>query len=185
MKAGGMASDQAALMTWYVGMATMVFIGVAKLILSFAGGWVQNVVPQAGLLGSIAGIGVVLIGFVPLIDIFGMPLVGMIALGLIFYTLVAEIHLPFRIPGVLGAVAAGTVLYYILAPAGLVGGSYTPPHAEFHFGFPIPTLGFLNGVREALKYLPIAIPFGVLTVIQYLGADFVLDLLVWLAARQV
>ena len=41
-------------MTWYVGMATMIFIGVAKLILSFAGGWVQKVVPQAGLLGSIA-----------------------------------------------------------------------------------------------------------------------------------
>jgi len=165
MKARGMAPDQAALMTWYVGMATMIFIGVAKLILSFAGGWVQKVVPQAGLLGSIAGIGVVLIGFVPLLDIFGMPLVGMIALGLIFYSLVAEIRLPFRIPGVLGAIAAGTILYYILAPAGLIGGAYTPPQAQLHFGFPLPTLGFIYGLREALKYLPIAIPFGVLTVV--------------------
>jgi adenine/guanine/hypoxanthine permease len=165
MKASGMAPDQAALMTWYVGMATMVFIGVAKVILSFAGGWVQRVVPQAGLLGSIAGIAVVLIGFIPLIDIFGMPLVGMIALGLIFYTIIAVIHLPFRIPGVLAAVAVGTVLYYILAPAGLVGTAYTPPHAELHFGFPIPTLGFINGIREALKYLPIALPFGLLTVV--------------------
>src|SRR2546421_9446560 len=52
MKARGMAPDQAALMTWYIGMATMTFIGVVKLILSFAGGWVQKVVPQAGLLGS-------------------------------------------------------------------------------------------------------------------------------------
>src|SRR5690349_17520615 len=48
MKARGMAPDEAAMMTWYIGMATMFFIGVAKLILSFAGGWVQKVVPQAG-----------------------------------------------------------------------------------------------------------------------------------------
>ncbi len=165
MKARGMAPDQAALMTWYIGMATMIFIGVVKLILSFAGGWVQKVVPQAGLLGSIAGIGVVLIGFVPLVDIFGMPVVGMISLGLIFYSVVAEIRLPFQLPGVLGAVAVGTILYYILAPAGLLGSSYAPPQAQLHFGFPIPTLGFVYGLREALKYLPIAIPFAVLTVV--------------------
>jgi adenine/guanine/hypoxanthine permease len=165
MKARGMSPDDAALMTWYIGMATMVFIGIAKLILSFAGGWVQKVVPQAGLLGSIAGIGIGLIGFVPLVDIFGMPLVGMIALGLILYTLVAEIQLPFRLPGVLAAVIAGTAVYYILGPLGLIGGTYAPPHPALHFGLPIPTLGFLSGVTEALKYLPIAIPFGLLTVV--------------------
>src|SRR5262245_25494984 len=98
MKARGMNPNDAAMMTWYIGMATMVFIGVLKLILSFVGGWVQKVVPQAGLLGSIAGIGIALIGFIPLVDIFGMPVVGMISLGLILYTLVAEIHLPFKIP---------------------------------------------------------------------------------------
>ena len=61
------------MMTWYIGMATMVMIGVIKLVLSFCGGWVQKMVPQAGLLGSLAGIGLALIGFVPLLDIFGMP----------------------------------------------------------------------------------------------------------------
>jgi AGZA family xanthine/uracil permease-like MFS transporter len=34
-----------------------------------------------------------------------------------------------------------------------------------HFGFPLPTLGFVRGLTEALKYLPIAIPFGLLTVV--------------------
>src|SRR5437016_3937302 len=89
----------------------------------------------------------------------------MIALGLILYTLVAEIQLPFQIPGVLAAVAIGTALYYVLAPAGLAGGTYAAPHAELHFGFPLPTLGFVRGLTEALKYLPIAIPFGLLTVV--------------------
>jgi len=165
MKGRGMSPNEAALMTWYIGMATMIFIGIVKVVLSFAGGWVQKVVPQAGLLGSLAGIGIGLIGFVPLVDVFGVPLVGLIALGLILYTLVADIRLPLGIPGVLCAVLAGTVLYYILAPTGLTGGTYAPPHGELHFGLPIPTLGFIRGMREALKYLPIAIPFGLLTIV--------------------
>jgi len=34
-----------------------------------------------------------------------------------------------------------------------------------HIGFPIPTLDFLEGMAQAFKYLPIALPFGLLTVI--------------------
>jgi len=165
MKAKGLPEMEAAEMTWYVGMATMILIGIVKIIFSFIGGWVQKVVPQAGLLGSLAGIGLALIGFVPLVDIFGLPIVGLIALGLILYTLIARIKLPFNIPGVFTAVVTGTVLYYILAPLGIVGSTYTAPVAEFHFGFPLPTMGFLKGFMEALKYLPISIPFGILTVI--------------------
>jgi len=82
------------MMTWYIGMATMVVIGIIKVLFSFIGQWVQRVVPQAGLLGSLAGIGLALIGLVPLVDIFSMPLVGLISLGLIFYSLVARIKLP-------------------------------------------------------------------------------------------
>ena len=62
MKAKGMPVEDAAMMTWYVGMATMVLIGIVKVIFSFIGGWVQKIVPQAGLLGSLAGIGLALIG---------------------------------------------------------------------------------------------------------------------------
>ncbi|MFA6028466.1 MAG: hypothetical protein WC969_01300 [Elusimicrobiota bacterium] len=165
MKAQGMPERDAAMMTWYVGMATMVLIGCVKLVFSFIGQWVQKVVPQAGLLGSLAGIGLALIGFIPIVEIFGMPIVGLIALGLVLYTLVAGIRLPKNVPGVLAAVAIGTVLYYILGPMGLTGGTYAPPSFELHFGFPRPSLDFLHGMREALKYLPIAVPFGILTVV--------------------
>jgi AGZA family xanthine/uracil permease-like MFS transporter len=166
MKARGMGEREAAMMTWYVGMATMVMIGVLKVILSFFGRWIQNIVPQAGLLGSLAGIGLALIGLVPLVDIFGMPLVGLIALGLVLYTLVAEIPLPKNIPGVFAAVALGTVLYYAFGPSGMIGGGYSsPPSPDFHFGLPVPTLAFIGGIVPALTYLPIAIPFGILTVV--------------------
>ena len=166
LKSEGLSEGDAAMMTWYIGMATMVSIGIIKVIFSFVGQWVQRVVPQAGLLGSLAGIGLALIGLLPLIDVFGMPVVGMISLGLIFYTLVARISLPKGLPGVFSAICIGTALYYILAPLGWGGGTFSGiPKLELHFGLPIPTLGFIEGITRALKYLPIAIPFGLLTVV--------------------
>jgi len=166
LKAEGMSERDAAMMTWYLGMATMVFMGILKVVFSFMGKWVQRIVPQAGLLGSLAGIGLGLIGMTPLVDIFGMPLVGLIALGMIFYALVARIRLPWKIPGVFASVAIGTVLYYLLGSTGVVGGTYTgAPPLDLHFGLPVPTLDFAQGISHALKYLPISIPFGILTVV--------------------
>jgi AGZA family xanthine/uracil permease-like MFS transporter len=166
LKAQGMAPHEAAMMTWYIGMATMVMIGVVKIVLSFCGRWVQRVVPQAGLLGSLAGIGLALIGFVPLVEIFGMPLIGLVALGLVLYNLVARIRLPGNFPGVLAAVAVGTALYYILGPLGWAGGTFQGPSGtSLHLAFPTPNLLFLQGIGGALTYLPISIPFALLTVV--------------------
>ncbi len=36
---------------------------------------------------------------------------------------------------------------------------------DLHFGLPLPTLDFLKGLAPAVKYLPLAIPFGILTVV--------------------
>src|SRR5262249_14193421 len=112
LKAEGFAERDAAMMTWYIGMATMVMIGVMKVALWFVGPWVQRAVPQAGLLGSLAGIGLALIGLAPLVDVFGMPVIGLISLGLIFYSLVARIRLPANLPSVAVAIAVGTLIYY-------------------------------------------------------------------------
>lgn len=165
LKQKGMPIRDAAMMTWYIGMATMMLIGVIKLCFSFMGKYIQNIIPQAGLLGSLAGIGLALIGLVPMIDIFSLPVIGMIGLGLVLYNLVAKIDLPKKFPGVLAAVLIGSALYYILAPMGILGVTYAAPKAEFHPGFPLPTLGFLKGMSGAIKYLPIAFPFAILTVI--------------------
>ncbi|HLP14611.1 MAG TPA: hypothetical protein VK470_00055 [Bacteroidota bacterium] len=166
LKAEGMEPREAAMMTWYIGMATMVFIGFTKVVFSFFGNWMNRIVPQAGLLGSLAGIGLALIGIIPLIDIFGAPVIGLVALGIVLTTLVAGIRLPFQIPGVLASVIIGTVLYYGLGSTGLVGASVPVwPPLELHFGLPIPSLEFLKGLGPALKYLPLAIPFAILTVV--------------------
>jgi len=165
MKQSGLAPEVAAIQTWHLGMATMVLSGVFKLALSFAGPWVQRIVPKAGLLGSLAGVGLALIGFLPLVEVFSIPLIGVIALGLVLYTLTAKIALPKNIPGVLVAVVVGTGLYYALAPAGLIGGTYAAPKPELSFGFPWPTFAFWQGMTPAIKYLPISIPFALITVV--------------------
>jgi len=152
-------------LTWQVGMATLILIGVVKVIMSFFGGWIREKVPQAGLLGSLAGIGLVLLGFLPVITIFKMPVVGMVSLGIILYALVARLRLPGRIPGAAAAVLISTFIYFILGHTGLLREAYHTPQFSFSVTLPIPTLGFLKGLEMALNYLPIAIPFGILTIV--------------------
>lgn len=167
-KQDGHSPQDAALLTWYLGMATMVMIGVVKVVLSFCGSWVQKVVPRAGLLGSIAGVGLVLIGFMPLADIFELPVIGMVSLGLMFSALVARVRLPKGIPGVLAAIVIGTALYHVyhlVFPAWLTSHTYSAPVLALHVGMPWPTMDFLKGIVPALKFLPISIPFGILTVV--------------------
>jgi len=93
-------------LAWKLGMGTTVAMGIAKLALSFGGEWVRRVVPRAGLLGSIAGVAILLIAFLPALKVFADPLVGLVALGLILVTFVGGITLPGRIPGALAAVVA-------------------------------------------------------------------------------
>lgn len=158
--------DDAAILAWQVGMATMVIMGVFKLIMSFFGDWVRRAIPEAGLLGSIGGVGIALLGTLQLGEIFGEPVVGMLALGLIVYALVARIRLPLRAPEVLASVVLGAALYYA---SGALGWSVHPiaaPTAHFPIGLPVPTLGFLTGLPLAIRqYLPLALPFAILTVI--------------------
>src|SRR5215216_1644303 len=97
-----MPAAEAAVLAWQVGMATMVMMGVFKLIMSFFGDRIRRAIPEAGLLGSIGGVGIALLGTLQLGEIYGEPVVGMIALGIIIYALVAKIKLPFNFPEVLG-----------------------------------------------------------------------------------
>jgi AGZA family xanthine/uracil permease-like MFS transporter len=150
---------------WAVGMATTFFMGLVKTALAFCGDWVRRHVPQAGLLGSIGGVGLALLTFFPMVAVFSAPVVGLVALGFIVYTLVARLRLPGNAPGVALAVLAGTLLYYLLGPLGWLGSGYVAPELSFSPSLPWPTLTLVPALGQALDYLPIAIPFGLLTII--------------------
>lgn len=140
---------EAAIEAWQVGMACMVLIGVFKAGMAFLGGAIQRIVPQAGLLGSLAGVGISLMACLQLGDILAEPVVGMVSLALIFYALAARIRLPFHVPGVLASVAAGALAYYALGAAGLLVHPLPSLRLELSMGLPVPTLGFLHGMPIA------------------------------------
>ncbi len=165
-RAAGLDPTAAGLETWYLGMAATAAMGALKLLLSFAGRTVRRLVPMAGLLGSLAGIALTLIGFFPMIHLLQFPLVGFLTLGLILYALLAKGSIPLRLPGVLFAVIVGTALYYTAGQFGVLG-MHIPPAAlpTLRLAFPHPDAGILRGFAALGDYLPLVIPFALLTVV--------------------
>ncbi len=166
-KRAGLTPDEAARQAWHIGMCAVVVSGVLKLVCAAGAGWVRRVVPRAGLLGSLAAIALVLIGFLPLLEIMQFPVVGLIALAIILTTLVARIELPFRIPGTLGALVVGSVLYYVLVSMDWIGLVAEESAVRPHLGLlpPWPTLEWMQAMPLAIPYLPVVIPFALATVI--------------------
>jgi AGZA family xanthine/uracil permease-like MFS transporter len=151
-------------LTWHIGMATLFMIGAVKIVTSFFGGWVQRIIPTAGLLGPLAGIGLLLLGFLPILEIFNEAVVGMVALGLIFTALMSRMQLPGRLPGVLMAVLLGTGIHFALGYGGYLS-EFTAPSLQMTFSLPAFSVEFLKSLPQSVKYLTIAIPFGILTII--------------------
>ena len=155
------------IMAWKIGMGVTVAMGVIKLGCAFAGDWVRRVVPRAALLGSIAGVAILLIAFLPSLRIFGDPLVGVVSLVVLLAALLGGVRMPWGLPGALAAVLAGTVVFWgrWALDAGASG-----PHPAVTLGtlglaLPLPTLAWLDAVEATLPYLPLAVPFALATVV--------------------
>jgi adenine/guanine/hypoxanthine permease len=165
-RAAGLDPTSAGLQTWYLGMAATATMGVVKLLLSFAGRAVRRLIPMAGLLGSLAGIALTLIGFFPMVDLLQYPIVGFLTLGLILYALVAKGAVPLRMPGVLFAVIIGTAVYYGAGHFGFLGMQVSAPAMPaLRLAFPHPDAGILQGFAGLGNYLPLIVPFALLTVV--------------------
>ncbi len=165
-KYSGMDEHQAAMTTWYVGMGTMIWMGLIKVGTSFIGSALQRIIPAAALLGSLAGIGLVWLSADALIHIYEVPFVGLLALGIILFTLIAGFEFPFKLPGAAMAVLLGCAAYYILGLSGALSEFHKPSFAGFSFSPPVPsTEGYAALFHGALVFLPVAIPFGLMTIV--------------------
>ena len=165
-RAAGLGAVDAGLETWYLGMAATATMGVVKFALAFGGRAVRRLIPQAGLLGSLAGIALMLIGFFPMVELLQAPIVGFLSLGLVLYALVANGAVPGRLPGVLFAVIVGTVAYYGLGYWGIAGMHLAEPAAPtLRLALPQINAGILHGFTEVADILPLIIPFALLTVV--------------------
>src|SRR5260370_9545112 len=156
------------ILAWKIGMGVTVAMGVIKVGLAFAGDWVRRLVPRAALLGSIAGVAVLLIAFLPALRIFADPLVGVVSLTVVLVALVGGRRLPGGVPGALAAVLAGTAIFWARwALTGVGGGEARPVLALGTPGLPLPrpTLALLHTPDARLPYLPLAVPFALATVV--------------------
>ena len=156
------------ILAWKIGMGVTVLMGAVKLVLAFAGDWVRAVVPRAALLGSIAGVAVLLIAFLPSLRIFADPLVGIVSLTIVLAALVGHRRMPWGMPGALVGVLAGSAIYW--GRWALVAPGAPAPHPALSAGavglaLPWPTLQWLGALDAALGYLPLALPFALATVV--------------------
>ena len=165
-RAAGLDPTAAGLETWYLGMAATVTMGVVKFALAFGGRAVRRLIPQAGLLGSLAGIALMLIGFFPMVELLQFPIVGFLSLGLVLYALVGKGAVPLRMPGVLFAVIAGTLVYYTLGHWGVAGMHIDAPAVPtLRLALPRVDVGILRGFSGIPDILPLIVPFALLTVV--------------------
>ncbi len=165
----GLAEDAAATYTWQIGICSIFISGVFKLACAFGSNWIRRVIPRAGLLGSLASIALVLISFLPLVEIFHFPVVGFIALAIILTTLIGRIPLPGNVPGALGALLIAGGMYHIMNVAGFLHApeaSINPQEAL------LPTewltvfqFGWTEAIGDSLRYLPVVLPFALATVV--------------------
>lgn len=170
--ARGLSPTDAARHAWFLGIAMLLASGVFKLACGLVSGWIRRIVPRAGLLGSLTAIALVIIAFLPLIDIAAQPVAGLVALAVILATLTARWELPRQFPGALAAVLAGCAVYYAMAATGLgpgLGSEGGRPALALRAALPMPisewSSWFEVSWREALAYLPVAIPLALATVV--------------------
>ncbi len=155
-------SDEAA---WRVGMAVLILMGVIKVGLAWAGPWLRRALPRAALLGSIAGVALLLIAFLPALRLFANPVVGLAAMAVLFAALFGPLGRVWGLPGALAAVLVGTAIHYGAAAFGLAAGAGGEAAAAaastgLTLAVPWPTFAWIERVPDAVGYLPIALPFA-------------------------
>ncbi len=157
------------LLAWKIGMGVTVAMGVLKLGLAFVGDWARRLVPRAALLGSIAGVAILLIAFLPALKVFGDPLVGIVSLTVVLVTLMGGVRMPRGMPGVLVAVVAGSVIFWARWLIEAVPSPASRPAAAslglLALALPRPTLGWIEVLGATLPYLSLALPFALATVV--------------------
>jgi AGZA family xanthine/uracil permease-like MFS transporter len=163
--------EEAAKFTWHIGMWSIVLSGVFKFGCALGSNLIRSVVPRAGLLGSLAAIALVLISFLPLLDVFHFPIVGLVALAIVLTTLIANVPLPFRLPGMVGALLVSGTIYWVMYATDTLG--HAPDAIPFNPRDGLLPTGWLSAFQfewlsrlpAAVQYLPLVIPFALATVV--------------------
>ncbi len=171
----GLAPDEAAAYSWRIGICSIVVSGLFKMICALGSGWIRRMVPRAGLLGSLAAVALVLISFLPLLEVLHFPVVGMTVLAIVLMTLIARIPAPGRVPGALAALLVGSLIFYTMQWLGLLHfdrdamGGITSEAARSallpYEWLEVFRFQWLTALKDSMLYMPVVLPFALGTVI--------------------
>lgn len=171
----GATPQEAALVAWRVGVAACFLSGIIELAGSFVAERIRKATPRAALLTSLAGIAVAFLCMDFAARCFAYPLVALLPLGVLLFTLLSRTRLPLGIPGVGLALVLGMFAAWFLFAAGfgeetsVSGPAVGQALGDVGFYLPVPVLGDLvAGLSDPLVrsvLIPVVLPMGLYNIL--------------------
>jgi AGZA family xanthine/uracil permease-like MFS transporter len=154
------------LLAYRIGLGAAFVGGLVEMSGALVGPWLQRITPQAGLLGTMAGVAIVWIAVIPSAIVFANPIIGLPSLFVVLLGLVGHFRFPFRLPAGLVAIGLGMCL-------GFMTGDSTLRFDEPALYVPLPVLGDLwMGLRLIVsrpEILAVVIPIAVYNFVETMG----------------
>src|SRR6516165_6541302 len=154
-----------ALLAWQEGLAWALIIGIIVLIGAFIGPTIRRLTPRAAMLGTLAGISIAFISLRPAFQMWEVPWIAFISLGIVLIAWTANVRLPGGIPGGLAAVIVGTVIAWVAAVLGWTdivnGAQVSASFSKFGLHLPLPSADVIAGLANIGPLLVTAIPLGI------------------------
>lgn len=107
-----------AILAWKLGLIWALIIGIIVLLGAFIGPTIRKYTPRAAMLGTLAGVSITFIALRPAFQMWETPWIGLVCFAIILLSWVANVRMPFNLPGGLAAVIVGTVLAWGAAALG-------------------------------------------------------------------
>ena len=92
---GTMGEGPAAMLAWQAGLAWAFIIGVIVLIGAFVGPTIRQFTPRAAMLGTLAGISITFIAMRPAFQMWEVPWIAFVSLGIVLISWTANVKLPW------------------------------------------------------------------------------------------
>jgi AGZA family xanthine/uracil permease-like MFS transporter len=146
--------------------AVLALMGLLKIAAAFFGELVRRSLPRSAMLGALSAVAIALITFFSMTKIIAEPMGGMVALGVVISTLIAGRRLPWRVPAMVAAVCLGTLAWALgHAVVGSVPAPTTAAGFGVHWLLPAPSLAWMDAIGLAMPYVPLALPFALVTLV--------------------
>ncbi len=161
-------------LAWQMGLLACAGSGLIELLGSFVAGWIRRHSPRAALLSTLAGIAIGFISMTFVLKIWSWPVIAMVPMAIVLITYFSRIRFPGGLPGGFVAVAAGTLLAWVLPEAwsGREVDTAAVSQALSEAGWALPIwsggalwAAFTLPAETWLKFVSVIVPMGLFNVI--------------------